>query len=502
MALAAASRTGTNSSELISEIRNPPSTVSQLGIHIVHVVIDGSIPLESTRYKVIRIFCYIIGTVASGAGCIIPAYIALEYDHTNKDMRVIDIGGIVGVAIDFGIFAVYGNVLLTRRLVQQFSMSSEHRRLFRENISTKWRVVHIGASTVWALCGRTQALGLAIKFASGIKWGIPGFVGGTGLAIWSAFQTLSHGIDKAKDRGFFCEGNERELRQVRRSLARCLAQCKQAVLKMTPEERRNCLQVLFRDSSENGPVAALTRIQLIFTEIMEINQTHGRADSEACLTFGLRVTMKVGMMAPAAAVMVQMWFLIFTFTSLFSKIPALDGTFAALFISSYLYMVINESLDFTDYFFNKFAGCFVSVNNTQTIAETVFPRLNILFDILGLGLALLPYSELISVSQAYADQDTILDNSFVYGSFAGWTVILFQSVRRLLITNLVRLYAQSDCANEDTRHMMVLITKLEQIEAILQESNLRSLEQLRAELPDLPCEETPLISKENLSAVQ
>jgi hypothetical protein len=470
-------------------------------------VLDETISPELSRYKVLRGVLYTSGTVLSFASCIVPSYISWRYDRGKPGIQILETAGIVGVAIDFGIFGAYGYVLISRIFVNRLSKSREHHELFKENASLLSRVVHISLSTLWGSSSRLTMIGLGIKFASSFPLGLAGAIGGAGPALWSAFQTIRHVIDKTKADGFFCSAEERKLRKIKKELLACLATCRQAVLKMPREVRNDCLPSLFQSARESGSQEALAQIQEVFTEIVEV-QRGSNLTPESCLIAGPRYVVKVAMVVPPTMLLLQLWLLANTAMESICDNPWANSITVTVAVSAFVFLAYSENQNGAEYLYNRTVKLIAPVRGNVTEVEVVFGRLSYLIDILGLGLALMPYADLVSISEQYAAEDTmftgttrqVMDNTFIYGSYAGWVMLIFQSVRKLLIARAARSYATRESSSVEMRRDAVILQKLEHLEGIIQESNLTVFKQFLADLPATMSamtyqlsEETPLL---------
>lgn len=483
--------------------------VSNLGRYIVCVVIDESTPVELVRYKVLRAVLYTFGTGLSFASCIVPSYIAWRYDTGVKGIEVLELGGILGVVIDFGIFGAYGYVLIARRLVEWKSRSGVNQVIFNENATRKRRIAHICVSTLWGGSSRLVGLGLGLKFANSLPLGIVGAIGGAGPALWSAFQSIGRLIDKTKDDGFFSTASERHLRRVKAHLLVFLTQCRQAFLNMPEGEAKERLFKLLTDRSH---LSEHEKVQTLFTEMARLQAIYKQQIAESCLVSGPRRVTNVISLLPSTMMLLQLWLLANTAGQHFIADQWISSVVVTIAVSSFVLFAYSETLDCSSYLYNRIVGQFASVQTTPTDAEVVFGRASLLLDILGIGLALLPYADLISISQQYASEETmfngttrlVMDNTFVYGSYVGWVMLIFQSARKLLIPGIARRFAQSSCSSTDVQRTMIIDQKLEQLLGIITEANLQSCREFTNDLdpsflpPQMRGENMPLLLRNQI----
>jgi hypothetical protein len=387
-------------------------------------------------------------------------------------------------------------------------MSKDDRDLFGENSSLILRIIRVCASVIWGAGGRIQATGLSIKFTGNIFLGILGSVGGGGPPILSAYQTIRAFSDDAKRSKFNCNVEERDLLKMKARLLNSLERFEQAFLKMPNDRKRICYEALQQISIQSDSTA-LFKIQTVFDEV--ILSVREEKVSESCITICSRTALRTVAIIPPSMIIIQLWLLTNTVLQIFSSNVELNYVMAALAISSYLLVCYRETQNTAIDLYNRTVGGLVSVERRKTESEVVFPKLSGLFDGLALTISIMPYAELISISERLVEEDTIFkgqwrniaDNTFVYGSYVGWAMIFYQAVQKLIIANLVRMYAQSRFSDADNQRTAKVLGRIEQIKTIIQESNLQSFRSFLKDLSsshfkieesERDTEKTPLIS--------
>lgn len=472
--------------------------LSPLGMEITRRLNQENKQAESTAGKTGRVFFYILAGGVSCASCIIPSYIALTYDNGNS--RFLSVAGIVGVGIDFAILGTYGWTILIDQIAQRLSMSNQDDALFNNHLPCTTKVSLVFGSIVWGAGGRIQAIGLAIIFAGSIPWGIVGAVGGGGPAILSAFNMLSKVRNKFRESKCLSNASERDLVLARKELLASLEQFKITMFKISPEKRQLLLQSLFPDSIMANE---LTSIHHIFSQILDQANIDPPVQESCCTRF-FRGCARVITAIPPSMVMLQLWLLTNTVLEQFSNNPWINGSVSSVAVSSYLFFTFNESQNTITHLFNKTVGTCANVNNTPSEIEAFFPRLHYLLDLLALAISLLPYSELTHISQHLADENRIftdptvtavLDIVFIQGSYAGWVMIIFQSIRNLIVKGAVRIYAGRS-GDEQVKETLRVLKKIEALQAMIEEANDESLALFLQDTPgqkSLENETTPLL---------
>lgn len=477
------------SSGLITNYRtNSPSL---LGDYIVKVISLEEISVESTGQKVLRCTLYLLGATASTISCVIPCEIALNY---HNDTNVLGIIGVAGVLINFNLFGTWGYILLARQLME--GIDPEYRILFKSNVYNATLAAKIFASVIWGSVGRLPSAGAVIQFNQNVPWALATLVGGAGPNIWSAFKLISQFFRKVKSAGCFSTEDEVELEKVRDNLLSCFLDCKQMVLNMSHIERKEFVEALLQVSH----IGDREKLSSIFSKIKSAANTYreSKALKSKKLVWIPRIANAV-MFLPATLVLVQSLFLAHTAADHYIDSKPVSWSLAALATTADIWITYDIHNMVTNYLCNKVQKCFTKRVQETTFTETIYPRLQVLLDLVALSIALTPFAELISIAEQCAENYIYLDGVakeafdgiFIYGSYIGWTVLLFKAVEDLIIESSLRKLAQSRFGGEDAHNAALILDKLDKISLLIEKVNPSQLSQFLLEMPfDSPLKET------------
>ena len=495
-------------SELEAGTRQPLDVHSLLGKQVLRVLSsDRKFAADSASVKTLRCFLYVFGAALSTTSCVVPTRIALSYDNGNGSARVLQIVGIVGVMADFDLFGTWGYVLLARQLLQY--VNPETRALFKSDRSLTARVVHTVAAVLWGSIGRLPSAGAVIQFNHSVPWALATLLGGAGPNIWSSFKLIGELAEKATDCGCLTSASEVELRRMRRQMLGTLHQCRQAVLGMNSGQRCDFFSAIV---ILNTGGSALNKVRRVFRAFALAEQEHLRAGgAESPAVVWTRRAANVVMAVPATLLLLESMLLSYTASRTYSDNEFVNWTVGALGASADIYITYQVHYYVTNMVVNRIAKHFGKVKVERTFTETLYPKLQLLLDLLALGLAMLPFAELVAIAQQCATADVylhglakrIVDDTFVYGSYVGWTVLLFQAIEDLIVESGLRALAKSPCGGADARNAALILDRLEELSHLIENCNPQQLAMGLVDLLPEDSERQPLLtSLEGLSGVE